>query len=90
MQTLLKADIFFFITTICVVFVSIFLIIFLAKFARLLESIRNLTEMIKDKTLDASNNAKELLERVENSFLFNLFFPKKIKPRKTKKKSNKK
>lgn len=87
MQTLIKADIFFFVTTICVVFISIFLIIFLAKLARLLESVRKLTDMIKDKTFDISEDAKEILERIENSFIFNLIFPKKIKSRASRRKA---
>ncbi len=86
----MKADIFFFVTTICVVLVSVFLIILLARLSMLMKSVRDLVEKVKDKALDVGDGMEEILERVEDSFLFNLIFPKSRKPRarKTRKKDN--
>ncbi len=74
----MKADIFFFVTTICVVLVSVFLIILLARLSMLMKSVRDLVEKVKDKALDVGDGMEEILERVEDSFLFNLIFPVKF------------
>ncbi len=86
----MKADIFFFVTTICVVLVSVFLIILLARLSMLMKSVRDLVEKVKDKALDVGEGMEEVLARVEDSFLFNLIFPKsrKTRARKTRKKDN--
>lgn len=84
METLLKADIFFFVTTICVVFISIFLIILLARLSKFMESLRALSEKLKEKVEDVGEEAEELLEKIEDSFIFRLLFWGKKKTRKKK------
>lgn len=84
----MKANIFFFVTTICVVVVSLFLIIFLAYLARFLNTCRKIAEILKDKTADLGEEAEEFLSRVQDSFIFRLFFPSnKSKMKKKRKKS---
>lgn len=82
MTTLMQADIFFFMTTVCVVFVAIFIIIALAKVANFMDACRRLAERLADKAEDIGEEAQEFLERVQDSFLARLLFP----PRRRKKK----
>jgi hypothetical protein len=77
MDTLAKADIFFFVTTIAVVFVTIGLLV---SFYYVVTAIRRLTdtiEKIERNMKDASEDVKEMAEDVRESFLFSLLFRKK-------------
>jgi hypothetical protein len=79
MTDFMKTDIFFFATTVCIVFVSIFLIIFLVRISKFLKKARDLGEEIKDKAEDMGEEAEEFLERINGSFIMNLLFPKRPK-----------
>ena len=78
-DSLLKADIFFFVTTVCVFIVTIFLIVFLIKLTKIMNLVKNILESVKSEAIHLSSDAKELLSRIESSFIFNLFFPPKTK-----------
>lgn len=77
MESIMKADIFFFVTTICVVGVAasiIYLVIRLSSFMKMLE---RLAEELKDKAGDIGEEAEEMLERIKDSFVFRLLFGQK-------------
>ena len=84
MDTVMKADIFFFITSIAVVFLSIFVIIALYYLIRALKRFSKLSETLEDNIGDASEDIKEMTEQVKESFVFNMIFPKKRKRRTSK------
>lgn len=85
MDTFMKADIFFFVTTLAVVFISIFIIIAIVYFIRFLGACRRLTETLEEKAGELSEEAEEFLERIKGAWLFNLLFPPKKRQKKEKK-----
>lgn len=82
MGTLMKADIFFFVTTVCVVFFSIFLIILVAYLIKLVQACRRLVDLVTAGARELDEEARELLDRISGSFLFRIFFPERPKKRK--------
>ena len=82
MNTLIHADVFFFITSIAVVFVSAFLIIALYYFISMLRRLRNLSEKLKENIGEASEDVQEMAEQIKESPIFNFLFPKKRKKKK--------
>ena len=76
MDTLMKADIFFFVTTIAVV---TFLILGSVAFVYLIKILRNIkkaSDLIGDKIETASENADVLYHKIQESLLFQLVFKK--------------
>lgn len=82
METLLKADIFFFVTTIAVVVVAVFLVVMLWYFIRTIRRLKELADEIELKLDTAGEDLKDIRERITDSFLFNLLFPKRHKKKK--------
>ena len=77
MDTLIKADIFFFVTTVCVGVVSLFVIITLVYIMRTLRSIQDVSRKVEG-TVDATGSEiKEIATHIKESFIFNLLFIKK-------------
>ena len=79
MTTLLKADIFFFVTTIVVVIVAAFLIVALYYLIRSLRQLSFLLDRMGDDIEHAAEYAKEIVQHVRESVLFNFLFRKKRK-----------
>lgn len=79
MNTLIHADIFFFITTIAVIVFTILSSIALYYLIGSLKNFKEITTDLKNAVNDASDDIAELKERVSESFIFNLFFAKKPK-----------
>lgn len=77
METLAKADIFFFVTTIAVVVVSIFLIILLTYTIFALRRLRRIVDIVEKNIDTASEEVKEIMTHIKESFLFNLVFGRK-------------
>lgn len=85
METIMKADIFFFVTTICVLAVSVFVIILLVRLSTFMKTLTLLSNELKDKAGSIGDEAEEMLERIRESFVFQLLFGrKKSKPKKKK------
>lgn len=82
MDTLEKANIFFFVTTIAVVLVTIGLLISFYYVAKTIRRLALTAEKIERNMKDASAEVKEMTEDMRDSFLFNFLFKKKrrIKP----------
>lgn len=76
METFIKADIFFFVTTVAVVLLTIFLIIVLWYAIFALKSIKELGDELKENINTASTEVKEIILHIKESFLFNLLFTK--------------
>lgn len=92
MDTLIKADIFFFISSIATILVTILICVvlyYLISFARTLHKI---IENIQTNLKDSEEFIADLKERLENNLLFQLFFPasaRKSRTHKNNKKSKK-
>jgi hypothetical protein len=83
MESILQADIFFFVTTICIVFISVLVGVILIRTSRLLRLLTKFLESLKTQTQDIGDHAGEILEQIQNSFIFNFLFPKnKIRKKK--------
>ena len=74
MQTLIHADIFFFVTTICVVFISIAIIFLAVRLAIFVKKITVMAEELRGKAGAIGEEAEEILEQIKDSFIFRLFF----------------
>lgn len=73
----MKADIFFFITTIAVVFLSILLGVALYYIITTFRRLRTLCEKVEQNIDIANIHVKEITTKIKESFLFNLIFGKK-------------
>ncbi len=74
METLAKSDIFFVVTTIAVVLVSVFLSIALYYLIRILRRFKSISEKIEEETYKASDSLEDLVDRITNSFVFRILF----------------
>lgn len=86
METFIKADIFFFVTTIAVVLITVGMIFVFFHLAKFLATCNRIAKNVELKATEISGEAKELIADVRESFLFRLLFPKPKKPAKKKKK----
>ena len=77
MDTLMKANIFFFITSIAVVIFVILGSIIAIYVIRILGSIKRASDKLEDGVDAAFENADALSTKIRESFIFNLLFGKK-------------
>lgn len=75
METLIKADIFFFIASIATVVLSLLLSVVLYYFIRAGKNLYQLTEQLQNRFQDSEEFVLELRERLEGNPLFQFFFP---------------
>lgn len=88
MDTLIHADVFFFITTIVVLVVGTFLVIALIYIIEILKNFRDISKTFKKGTDKMGESAEAVMNFIINNKLFQMFFGN-IKP-KAKRKTNKK
>jgi hypothetical protein len=88
MQTLLQANIFFFITSLAVIFITIGIIVLFFKIGKLVSSLKKLTDKLQSMTDYATDEAESLVEDIKESFIFRLFFPKSKKSKAVKRSKN--
>ncbi|MFM7088295.1 MAG: hypothetical protein ACKOW9_02055 [Candidatus Paceibacterota bacterium] len=86
MDTLMKADIFFFISSISAVVLTIFAIIALYYLIRVLRDFSNISDTLKRGVDKASGHLDDLVDMLMGNALFRLFFGKKKTTRKNSKK----
>jgi hypothetical protein len=82
-ETLVKADIFFFIACIATVVLTIlisFLLFYLIKAGK---NLYNLSEALKSEFKESEEFIQDLKDRLENNFVFQFFFPPIHKKKKT-------
>jgi len=91
METLVKADIFFFISSIAVVVVSVSIALgvyyVIGAIKRFEEYAENLEESLKERSEDVkgiTEEVKEITDDIRESFLYNLLFKKKKKRKSSK------
>lgn len=84
----MKADIFFFTTSIVVVLVGMFLLVGLYYLVQTLRNIRDISSILKKGTYDASDHLDRLTRSVEKSTIYKMFFTAKGKKKSSKKKKS--
>ena len=84
METLVRADIFFFVTTIAVVTMVLVLVFVGYYVVQILRNFRDVSEDVKKAVSMASGDFETIHEKITSSSLFNFMFGKKGKPRKSK------
>lgn len=77
MESILQADIFFFVATVCMVAISVLVGVVLIRISRGIRMLTKFLEAIQTQSQDIGNQAEEILEQIQNSFIFNILFPKK-------------
>ncbi len=86
MDTLIHADIFFFITSIAVVVLTILFVIALIYFIQILVNFRDISKILKSGVNNASEKVEELLENLADNPVFRFIFGAKARKRKSSKK----
>ncbi len=85
MDTLIHADIFFFVATIATVIFTILISIALYYLISILKSVKQATDAIRDKVEVVNENLEAIRKKIVESFIFNFIFMKKNVRNKTKK-----
>ncbi len=75
MESLIKADVFFFISSVATVVLAILASIFLFYLIKAGKNLYMLSEALKGEFKESEEFIAELKERLENSVIFRLFFP---------------
>lgn len=83
MEPLLKSEIFFFISSIATVLLTVLLSILLFYLIKTTRNLHRLSEILKSDFKESEEFINELRERLENNWIFKLFFPRITKRRKT-------
>jgi hypothetical protein len=86
MDTLIHADIFFFITSIAVVVLTILLVIAFIYFIQILVNFRDISKTLKSGVNNASEKVEEMLENLAENPVFRFIFGSKTKRKKASKK----
>ena len=79
MDTLIQANIFFFITSIAVIAISFFVVLLVIKLKKLVTSLNDLVDKLKNTSDYVSDEAKDLLEDIKQSPIFRFIFPRRKK-----------
>ncbi|OHA93823.1 MAG: hypothetical protein A2W58_00180 [Candidatus Zambryskibacteria bacterium RIFCSPHIGHO2_02_38_10.5] len=74
MESLMKADIFFFISSVATVILSVLVSVLLFYFIKAMENLYILSETLKGGLRESEEFVVELKERLENNMIFRLFF----------------
>ncbi len=86
METLIHADIFFFIASIATIIFVILISIALFYLIGILKNVKNATNLLHGKIETASDNLEAMRRKISESLIFNLIFaPKPKKAKHTKK-----
>ena len=90
MESILKADIFFFISSISVVIITLVLLVAGFYFIKIIRNFYKISNILKDYTENANKELRDMGDHVRNSPLFTFLFGKekrKSEPEKHSKKS---
>lgn len=79
MESLIKADIFFFISTIILIIFAILAGVVCFYVIRILRNVKNSTDSLKDEIKAAGQKLGGLEQKIAESFIFNFLFSKKKK-----------
>jgi len=75
MEPLLKADVFFFISSVATIVLALFVAVLLYYLIKAGKNLYMLTEALKGSFKDSEEFVAELRERLEDNMVFRLFFP---------------
>jgi hypothetical protein len=89
METIMKADIFFFISSISSIILTTLICVVLFYFIKAGKNLYLISEKLQDYVKDSEDFAFELKERLEENMLFRLFFPPARKRKRSKEKEEK-
>jgi len=89
MNTLIHADIFFFITSVAVVVLTLLLIVVFFYVLQILRNFRDISDTLKSGVDNASSHLEDLVESIMNNPVFRIFFGKKRSTKKQHKKEEK-
>ena len=89
METLIKADIFFFISSVATVILTILIGIILFHLSRAAKNLHKLAEELRDNFKNSEEFVGELKDRLENNFVFRMFFPPVVNKQQNKTKDGK-
>ncbi|HEX7586492.1 MAG TPA: hypothetical protein VF390_02580 [Patescibacteria group bacterium] len=87
METVMKADIFFFISSIASVVLTVLLSVVLFYFIKAGKNLYQISEKLQDHFKESEEFVLELKERLEDNMIFRLFFPRARKKRRVKEKA---
>lgn len=88
METLVKVDIFFFISSVATVVLAILFSVLLCYLIKAGKNLHAISEMLKSEVGESSEYVEELKERLENNIIFKFFFPPFRRTKKSSKKEN--
>lgn len=77
MESLIKADIFFFISTIAVIVLIVFIATTFYYVIKILKNVRDSTDALKDEIRAAGQKVSEIEKEIADSFIFKFLFTKK-------------
>ena len=86
MDTIIHADIFFFISSIAVVIFSVLLLVAIYYLRETLQNFRDISRILKNGVNNASEKVGDVFSDVEDSIVYKFLFGKKKKERKSSKK----
>jgi len=75
MESLIKADIFFFISSLATIVLAVLVSVLLYYLIKAGKNLYMLTEALKSNLKDSEEFVAELKERLENNIFFRIFFP---------------
>lgn len=80
MESILRSDIYFFITSVSVIIISVFVLVALFYFIKMLRNFYKISEVLKNYTEDTDKSLKDMGNHLRQSPLFTFIFGKeKIK-----------
>ncbi len=83
MESIMRSDIFFFITSISVIIVSIFFVVVLYYFIKMMKNFYEISNILKNYTKDTETELRDMGQHIRQSPIFTFIFGKeKIKKEK--------
>jgi hypothetical protein len=79
MESIIHADIFFFVSTIAVILFSVLMIIVIIYLRETLANFRDISRMLKKGVKEAGEHVEDVFEDVEESRIYRFLFGKKSK-----------
>ncbi len=84
MDTIIHADIFFFVSTIAVIIFTVLGAVFLVYLIRVMDDVKKSTTVLKDEIEGVHDDIILMRQKIRESAIFNLIFAKKRKKKETK------
>ena len=89
MESILKADIFFFITSVSVVVFTLFLLVALFYFIKILRNFYKISSILRTYAEDTESELREMGDHIRQSRIFTFLFGKEKVKKETEKRSKK-